>query len=62
MARHDSIAMTMRHFDSIQRLRQRTNLVDFDEDGVGAAKLDAFLQIVHIRYEEVVTNQLAAGA
>ena len=53
--------MTVRHFDGIQRLRQRTDLVDFDEDGVGAAQLDAFFQVVHVRHEEVVADQLAAG-
>ena len=37
------ITVPMSHFDGIQRLCQRSDLVHFDEDGIAGAHFDAFL-------------------
>ncbi len=52
----------MRRFDSVERLGQRTDLVDLDEDGVGNAHLDAVTQARGVGNEEVVTDELYLGA
>ena len=51
--------MTVSHLYRIQSLGKRTNLVHLDKDRVSSTHFDAFLQELHIRNKEVVTNQLA---
>ncbi|SUG96205.1 Uncharacterised protein [Salmonella enterica subsp. enterica] len=53
-----SIASVFRHLDCSQSFGQRTDLVEFDQDGVSDAFLDAFFQDFGVGYEQVVTNQL----
>src|ERR1700722_6039767 len=61
--RHDrGVAGLVRHLDRAQRLRQRTDLVDLDQDRVGAAVLDAVGEPRHIGDEQIVTDQLALAA
>ena len=59
MRRNGRIPRTVRHLDSVERLGQRTDLVHLDEDRVGAAHLDALAQEIHVRYEQVVADELA---
>ncbi len=49
----------MSHLDGVQGLGEGTNLVHLDEDTVTGTHLDTLLQVLHVGYEEVVTNQLA---
>ncbi len=48
--------------DGVQRLRQRADLVDLDEDRVGHAPVDAVLQTRHVGDEQVVAHQLDTPA
>ncbi|MND32218.1 hypothetical protein D3C80_227860 [compost metagenome] len=52
----------MRGFDGIERFRQRADLVDLDEDGVGNAHLDTVAQAGGIGDEQIVADQLNLGA
>ena len=52
------VASVFRHFDRSQRFGQRTDLVEFDQDGVNDAFLDAFFQDLGVGYEQIVANQL----
>ncbi len=52
----------MCHLDCIERLAERTNLVDLDENRVGGAKLDALFEVLHVRDEEIVADELALVA
>ena len=52
----------MGQFDRFQRFRQRADLVDLDQDGIGRAALKAHGQALGIGHEEVVADQLAAVA
>ena len=56
------IAVTMRHFDSVKGLGERTNLVDFDKNRVGSTHFDTLLEEADVGYEQVVTYELAAFA
>ena len=57
--RDDSgVASVFRHFDCSQSFGQRTDLVEFDQDGVSDAFFDAFFQDLGVGYEQIVTNQL----
>ncbi|CCK08265.1 phosphopyruvate hydratase [Cronobacter sakazakii 696] len=57
--RDDSgVASVFRHFDRSQSFGQRTDLVEFDQDGVSDAFLDAFFQDFGVGNEQVVAHQL----
>ena len=55
---NSGVASVFRHFDRSQSFGQRTDLVEFDQDGVNDAFLDAFFQDLGVGYEQIVTNQL----
>ena len=44
--------------DGVQRLREGTDLVHLHEDGVGRASVDALLEELGVRHEEIVTHEL----
>ena len=48
----------MGHFDGLQRLGNRTDLVQLDQDGVACTQLDALGQTLGIGNEQVVAHQL----
>ena len=52
----------MGHFDGLQRLGNRTNLVQLDQDGVACTQLDALGQTLGIGNEQVVAHQLDLAA
>ncbi len=53
-----SVASIFRHLDCSQSFGQRTDLVEFDQDGVSDTFFDTFFQDLGVGYEQVVTNQL----
>lgn len=53
-----SVASVFRHLDCSQSFGQRTDLVEFDQDGVSDTFFDTFFQDLGVGYEQVVTNQL----
>ena len=54
--------MTVCHFDGVEGFAQRADLVNLDQDGVGATLLDAFLEELDVGHEQVVAHQLALAA
>ena len=52
----------VRHLDGIQRFGQRADLVELDQDRVGGLLLDAACEVVDVRHEEIVADDLAAVA
>ena len=53
-----AVAGLPRQGDRVQRLSQRADLVDLDQDRVGDAAGDALLQARDVRDEEIVANEL----
>ena len=51
-------AVTVSHIDRVKRFGERTDLVDLDQDGVTAAFSDTTTEVLYIRHEEVVTDEL----
>ena len=61
--RNDGLeARVVRHGDGGERLAQRANLVDLDEDGVRSLHVDALLEALRVRHEEVVADDLQTVA
>ena len=59
--RHDGrVAGVARHRDRVERLGERADLVDLDEDRVADAEVDAALQALGVRDEQVVADELDA--
>ena len=57
--RHDRrVAVAPREVNRGERLRQGPDLVDLDEDRVGDAQVDAALQTLDVRDEQVVADEL----
>src|SRR5690348_5146134 len=66
------LARTMRHYrrivaglsqtHGIDRLGQRSDLVDLDEDRIGDPIGDALLEPLHVGDEQIVANQLHSAA
>ena len=54
------VAGALGHVDGIERLGERADLIDLDEDGIGDAPGDALGQTLRIGYEKVIADQLAA--
>ena len=52
----------MCHFDCFQSLGYRADLIQFDQDGISAAKGDTFCQTLSIGYKQVVTDKLYFSA
>ena len=48
----------MRELHGVERLGERADLVDLDEDRVADALIDSAAQEVDVRHEEVVADQL----
>jgi hypothetical protein len=46
------------HFDGVERLGQRADLVDLDEDGVANPQVNALLEELGVGNEQIVANQL----
>src|SRR5262245_47628358 len=61
--RHDRcIPALARELDRLERLRQRPDLVDLDEDRVGDSRLDAAPEALDVGDEEVVPDELHSPA
>src|SRR5690606_4254580 len=52
------VACALRHFDRVERFRQRTELVNLNEDRVAGAFLDACGQTLRVRYAPSVAYEL----
>ena len=48
----------MRHLNRLKRLGDRADLVQLDEDGVRCAELNALLQTLRVRDEEIIADEL----
>src|SRR5450830_375065 len=55
---HGRIAGHLGHFDGLEGFGQGADLVDLDQDRVGDALVDAFLQDLGVGHEQVVTHDL----
>ena len=55
---HRGVAGLVRHLDGGQRLGQRADLVDLDQDRIGDAVLDALRQPLDIGDEQIVADEL----
>jgi len=56
------VARLARDADRLERLRERPDLVELDQDGVRDALFDALAQDRRVRHEQVVSHELGAGA
>ena len=52
----------LRHLDAVQRLGERADLVELDQDGVRGALADALRQALRVGDEEVVADELHVAA
>ena len=62
MRHHRAKSSLVRHIDGGKRFRQRADLFDLEEDGVGRVLLDAAGLTLDIGDEKVVADELAAPA
>jgi len=58
MADHGRVPVFLREFNGVERLGERADLVDFDENRIGHALLDAFAQELHVGDEQIVADEL----
>ena len=58
MAHDAGIAGLLGGLDGLERLGERADLVDLDQDRVGGTQLDALLEALGVSDEQVVTHQL----
>src|SRR3954463_4427555 len=56
---HRGVAGLVRHLDGGERLGQRADLVDLDQDRVGPSGLDAFGEALDVGDKEIVADELA---
>ncbi len=61
MAHDGGVAVAVGQIDRVQRFRQRTDLVHFHENGVGGLGVDALLEELGVRDEEVISDELRRG-
>src|SRR5690606_25415035 len=54
----EAVAVAAGEVDRVERLGQRADLVDLDQDRVGDALADAALQVLRVRHEQVVADEL----
>ena len=62
MADHGAVAGFARERDRLQRLGERADLVDLDQDRIGDARLDPTTQALGVGDEHVVAHELQARA
>ena len=58
MTHHGRVAVPVRQLNGLNRFRQRSDLVDFDENTVGNTFVDSLTQAVHVGHEQVVADKL----
>jgi len=58
MAQDSSVAIGLGQLDGVEGFGEGTDLVDFHQDGVGGAGVDAFLEELDVGDEEVIANEL----
>ncbi len=58
MGNHRRVARRLGHSNGLQRLSERTDLIELDQDGVGDSLIDTALENLCIGHEQVVSNQL----
>ena len=59
VARDGGIFVLVCQFDGFQRFRDRTNLVQFNEDGIGAGFVNPHLEAGRVCDKEIIAHQLA---
>ena len=60
MRRNRRVACLVRHLDRLECLGDGADLVELDKNGVARAELDALLQALRIRDEEIIADELSA--
>ena len=55
---YGGVAGSVRHLDRVERLAERPDLVDFDQNAVSGAFLNPALKVAGICYEKVIPDQL----
>ncbi len=58
MRNHRRVASIFGHFDRVQRLAQRADLIELDQNRIGDIVVDTALQDCSIGHEQVVAHQL----
>ena len=58
MADDRGVIVVLRQFDGVQRLGERADLVHFHQDRIRRAGVDATLQELHVRDEQVIADEL----
>src|SRR5690606_28761382 len=56
------VTSALRHLHCIERLGERTDLVELHEQRVACAHLDALCEALRVRDEQVVANELYTAA
>ena len=62
VGRNGGVTGLVRHLDGLQRLGNRADLVQLDEDRVAAAQANALGQALGVRDEQIVADQLDLAA
>ena len=62
VAHHDGVGVTVCQLDRVERLGERPDLVDLDEDRVGDCFVDTHLETTCVGDEQVVADQLTTVA
>ena len=55
------VAVALSEFDGAEGFGERTDPVNLNEDGVCAAELDAFFEVLDVGDEEVVAKRVGSG-
>src|SRR5690625_7989722 len=58
MGDYSGVACVLGHLDGVEGFRQRADLIDLNQYGVGDFFIDAFLQNFGVGNKQVVTHQL----
>ena len=58
MRGNSGVACIVGHLDSFQSFGYGTDLIQFDQDGISAAKTNTFGQTLSVGYKEVISDQL----
>jgi hypothetical protein len=51
-------SIRLRKLNAVERLGQRADLIDLDQNLVGDADINSFLKELGIRYKKIVANEL----